>query len=137
MLVKPPGSSPCSTSLLAPLLLHPAGWWFKPDFIINDLNINSAFSKPWHDEFVNLAQNRPYTLKGYAYTGARRGMCRCCLAAAAALLAAPCSPGAAPLSLPWLCWRLPAGGGRKVIRVEVSTDDGESWVQVGGRMAGL
>mmetsp|Transcript_31111 Transcript_31111/g.69120 ORF Transcript_31111/g.69120 Transcript_31111/m.69120 type:complete len:849 (+) Transcript_31111:85-2631(+) len=63
------------------------GWWFKPDFIINDLNINSAVARPWHDEVISLAQNQPYTIKGYAYSG----------------------------------------GGRKIIRAEVSLDDGETW----------
>lgn len=64
------------------------GWWFKPDFIINNLNINSAVARPWHDEVVPLAQgNIPYTVKGYAY----------------------------------------AGGGCKIIRVEVSLDDGKLW----------
>lgn len=51
-----------------------AGWWFKPDFIINDLNINSAVSRPWHDEVVSLAANTPYTVRGYAYAGASRGI---------------------------------------------------------------
>ncbi|MEW5308874.1 MAG: hypothetical protein WDW38_000798 [Sanguina aurantia] len=63
------------------------GWWFKPDFIINDLNINSAVARPWHDEVVSLKENSPYTVKGYAY----------------------------------------AGGGRKIIRVEISLDDGVTW----------
>ncbi|KAG1677417.1 hypothetical protein FOA52_001872 [Chlamydomonas sp. UWO 241] len=63
------------------------GWWFKPDFIINNLNINSAVAKPWHDEVVSLASNAPYTVKGYAY----------------------------------------AGGGARIIRVEISLDDGVSW----------
>ncbi|GAX75762.1 hypothetical protein CEUSTIGMA_g3205.t1 [Chlamydomonas eustigma] len=63
------------------------GWWFKPDFIINDLNINSAAARPWHDEFLPLTQNEPYTVRGYAY----------------------------------------AGHGNKIIRVEISLDDGLSW----------
>jgi nitrate reductase (NAD(P)H) len=66
---------------------RPPGWWYKPDFIINELNINSAVSRPWHDEVLPLATNAPYTMTGYAYTG----------------------------------------GGRKVIRVEVSLDDGATW----------
>lgn len=45
------------------------GWWFKPDFIINELNINSAVSAPWHDEVLPLGTNNNYTMKGYAYTG--------------------------------------------------------------------
>ncbi|KAG2489120.1 hypothetical protein HYH03_012346 [Edaphochlamys debaryana] len=63
------------------------GWWYKPEFIINDLNINSAVARPWHDEVIRLDANRPYTMKGYAY----------------------------------------AGGGRKIIRAEVSFDDGKTW----------
>eukprot|EP00210_Caulerpa_lentillifera_P005019 g4793.t1 len=65
------------------------GWWFKPEYIINELNINSAVARPWHDELVSLKENKPYTLRGYAYTG----------------------------------------GGRKVIRVEVSTNGGTHWHQ--------
>lgn len=65
------------------------GWWFQPDFIINELNINSAIGRPWHDEIVSLKKNVPYQVKGYAYTG----------------------------------------GGRKIIRVELSLDDGNSWRQ--------
>jgi len=65
------------------------GWWFKPDFIINELNINSAVSRPWHDEVLPLGTNNVYTMNGYAYTG----------------------------------------GGRKIIRVEVSLDGGNLWRQ--------
>ena len=78
---------------LCRIILNPyAGWWFKPDYIINDLNINSAVARPWHDEFlpINAAgQQQPqmYTAKGYAY----------------------------------------AGAGAKIIRVEVSLDDGKLW----------
>jgi hypothetical protein len=50
-----------------------AGWWFRPDFIINELNINSAVSRPWHDEVLPLATNNVYTMKGYAYTGEEAG----------------------------------------------------------------
>jgi hypothetical protein len=45
------------------------GWWFKPDFIINELNINSAVSRPWHDEVLPLGTNSVYKMNGYAYTG--------------------------------------------------------------------
>mmetsp|Transcript_41391 Transcript_41391/g.100458 ORF Transcript_41391/g.100458 Transcript_41391/m.100458 type:complete len:814 (-) Transcript_41391:553-2994(-) len=64
------------------------GWWYKPDYIINELNINSAIASPNHLEVVPLtgAEQR-YTVRGYCYTG----------------------------------------GGRKVIRVELSTDGGKSW----------
>jgi len=45
------------------------GWWFKPDFIINELNINTAISRPWHDEVLPTATNTMYPMSGYAYTG--------------------------------------------------------------------
>lgn len=48
---------------------NPAGWWFKPDFIINELNINSAVSRPWHDEVLPLGTNSVYNMNGYSYTG--------------------------------------------------------------------
>lgn len=65
------------------------GWFYKPEFAVYELNVNSAVSRPWHDETLSLAQNKPYTVKGYAVTG----------------------------------------GGRRVIRVEVSVDAGKSWKQ--------
>ena len=64
------------------------GWWFRPDYIINDLNINSAMTAPGHGEVLDLRTAGPtYVVKGYAY----------------------------------------CGGGRKIIRVEVTLDGGESW----------
>jgi nitrate reductase (NAD(P)H) len=64
------------------------GWWYKPDYIINELNINSAIAYPGHQEVVPLTGAlQKYTVKGYCYTG----------------------------------------GGRKVIRVELSLDGGKSW----------
>ena len=45
-----------------------AGWWFRPEFIINELNINSVISTPAHDENLTLS-NLEYTVRGYAYTG--------------------------------------------------------------------
>jgi len=67
------------------------GWWYRPDYIINQLNVNSVISSPGHAETlpVNFSTlQEPYTVKGYAYSG----------------------------------------GGRKVTRVEVSLDDGKSWI---------
>eukprot|EP00240_Pyramimonas_obovata_P001509 CAMPEP_0118935022 /NCGR_PEP_ID=MMETSP1169-20130426/14724_1 /TAXON_ID=36882 /ORGANISM="Pyramimonas obovata, Strain CCMP722" /LENGTH=495 /DNA_ID=CAMNT_0006878003 /DNA_START=123 /DNA_END=1607 /DNA_ORIENTATION=+ len=64
------------------------GWWFKPEYIINDLNINGAVGYPWHNETLKVDPSEPfYTIKGYAYSG----------------------------------------GGRRVIRVEISLDGGMSW----------
>lgn len=67
------------------------GWWYKPDYIINELNINSAMAAPAHDEALPITPDalagETYTIKGYAYTG----------------------------------------GGKKVIRAEISLDGGVTW----------
>ena len=52
------------------------GWWKSPDYILNELNVNSTISSPAHDERVFLDQNRPYTMKGYAYSGGGRKITR-------------------------------------------------------------
>jgi hypothetical protein len=52
------------------------GWWKDPDYILNELNINSTISSPAHDERVYLDQNRPYKMKGYAYSGGGRKITR-------------------------------------------------------------
>jgi len=64
-------------------------WWYKPEYIFNELNINSAMSSPNHNETLSIAKNiqKDYECVGYAYTG----------------------------------------GGRKITRVEVSTDGGAHW----------
>ena len=67
------------------------GWWFKPDYIINQLNINSAMWSPAHNETkildAGVSAEDTYELGGYAY----------------------------------------AGNGEKVIRVEISTNNGKTW----------
>ncbi|TKY56209.1 Nitrate reductase of NADH 2 [Spatholobus suberectus] len=66
------------------------GWWYKPEYIINELNINSVITTPCHEEILPInswTTQRPYVLRGYAYSG----------------------------------------GGRKVTRVEVTLDGGETW----------
>ena len=61
-----------------------AGWWYRPEFIINELNINATITSPAHDESVPLTP-QPYTLRGYAYSGEPASPCappcRCCLLA--------------------------------------------------------
>lgn len=61
-------------------------WWFKEEYIINQLNINGAIAYPAHEEVIKPSTKK-YVMKGYAYSG----------------------------------------GGRKVIRAEVSFDQGMSW----------
>ncbi|XP_019416847.1 PREDICTED: inducible nitrate reductase [NADH] 2-like [Lupinus angustifolius] len=71
-------------------LANAEAWWYKPEYIINELNINSVITTPCHDEILPInswTTQRPYVLKGYAYSG----------------------------------------GGRKVTRVEVTLDGGETW----------
>ncbi|CAL9779047.1 unnamed protein product [Musa acuminata subsp. burmannicoides] len=72
-------------------LANAEAWWYKPEYIINELNINSVITTPGHDEILPInafTTQRPYTMRGYAYSG----------------------------------------GGRKVTRVEVTLDGGETWL---------
>ncbi|KAG6650192.1 nitrate reductase [NAD(P)H]-like [Carya illinoinensis] len=71
-------------------LANAEAWWYKPEYIINELNINSVMTTPCHEEILPInswTTQKPYTLRGYAYSG----------------------------------------GGRKVTRVEVTMDGGETW----------
>ncbi|XP_065847965.1 nitrate reductase [NAD(P)H]-like [Euphorbia lathyris] len=71
-------------------LANKEAWWYKPEYIINELNINSVITTPSHEEVLPInswTTQRPYTLKGYAYSG----------------------------------------GGKKVTRVEVTLDGGDTW----------
>jgi len=55
------------------------GWWYKQEYIFNELNINSAIGSPAHGETLRLqrsANPQPYTLRGYAYTGGGRPVTR-------------------------------------------------------------
>ncbi|KAL8231730.1 hypothetical protein R6Q57_001508 [Mikania cordata] len=72
-------------------LANSEGWWYKPEYIINELNINSVITTPCHEEILPInswTTQRPYTLRGYAYSG----------------------------------------GGKKVTRVEVTLDGGDTWI---------
>jgi nitrate reductase (NAD(P)H) len=66
-----------------------ADFWYKPEYIFNELNINSAMTSPDHNETLPLVKNlnATYPVVGYAYSG----------------------------------------GGRRLTRVEVSTDGGAHW----------
>ena len=72
---------------------HAAGWWYRPEFIINELNINAAITQPVHEETVPLTP-KAYTVRGYAYTGDTA-------AAGGSPVAAPAFPGAAPAMPLW------------------------------------
>jgi len=47
------------------------GWWYKPDYIINHININSAMFEPRHSSYFRIGADAPRTMKvaGYAYVG--------------------------------------------------------------------
>ena len=64
----PPSSKLLKCRHQTPAATHDAGWWYRPEFIINELNINAAITQPVHEETVPLTPN-PYTVRGYAYTG--------------------------------------------------------------------
>jgi hypothetical protein len=53
------------------------GWWYRPDYIINQLNINSAISSPAHGESLPInfsTLQEPYLVKGYAYSGKQESL---------------------------------------------------------------
>eukprot|EP00421_Protoceratium_reticulatum_P073012 CAMPEP_0168427158 /NCGR_PEP_ID=MMETSP0228-20121227/36206_1 /TAXON_ID=133427 /ORGANISM="Protoceratium reticulatum, Strain CCCM 535 (=CCMP 1889)" /LENGTH=479 /DNA_ID=CAMNT_0008441195 /DNA_START=208 /DNA_END=1643 /DNA_ORIENTATION=- len=66
------------------------GWWYKPEYIINHININSAMFEPRHNSVFRLG---------------------------------------GPLAAPTLkvCGYAYVGGGLKIIRAEISLDEGKSW----------
>ena len=54
------------------VVLQCVAWWYKTEYIINELNINSAITTPSHEEILPInswTTQRPFTLKGYAYSG--------------------------------------------------------------------
>jgi nitrate reductase (NAD(P)H) len=53
-------------------------WWYKPEYIFNELNINSSITKPDHNETLDLVKHiaGTYDIAGYAYTGGGRKITR-------------------------------------------------------------
>ncbi|KAJ3405098.1 hypothetical protein HDV05_006769, partial [Chytridiales sp. JEL 0842] len=76
------------------------GWWYHPSFIINELNINSAISSPAHNETV----------------------------ASVPILSIPLSPPLLPKTPYTFKGYAYTGGGRKITRVELSFNRGQSWM---------
>ena len=53
------------------------GWFYKPEYIINELNVNSTIISPIHDETVSLVGfDKEFDVGGYAYTGGGRKVTR-------------------------------------------------------------
>ncbi|XP_062219471.1 nitrate reductase [NADH] 1-like [Phragmites australis] len=66
-------------------------WWYKPEYVINEMNTNSVITTPAHDDILPInaiTTQRAYTMKGFAYSG----------------------------------------GGKKVTRVEVTLNGGQTWL---------
>jgi nitrate reductase (NAD(P)H) len=41
------------------------GWWYKPEYLFNELNINSAMASPGHGEILPLDSGaEPFTMNG-------------------------------------------------------------------------
>lgn len=51
------------------------GWWYRPEYLFNELNINSAIVYPKNGEVMAL-NGGTYTVKGYAYSGGGRKITR-------------------------------------------------------------
>lgn len=67
-------SSILNSNLIILILLQwmNAAWWYKPEYIINELNINSVITTPCHEEVLPInswTTQRPYFMRGYAYSG--------------------------------------------------------------------
>jgi len=45
------------------------GWWYKPEYIINHMNINSAMFEPRHNSTFTPTKHKTLKVCGYAYTG--------------------------------------------------------------------
>lgn len=52
------------------------GWWYKPEYLFNQLNINSAIAYPQNGEVMSLTGAGVYTIRGYAYSGGGRKVTR-------------------------------------------------------------
>ncbi|KAL3641326.1 Nitrate reductase [NADH] 1 [Castilleja foliolosa] len=60
-------------------LANAEAWWYKPEYIINELNINSVITTPCHEEILPInawTTQRPYTLRGYSYSGGGKKVTR-------------------------------------------------------------
>jgi nitrate reductase (NAD(P)H) len=46
------------------------GWWYKPETLLNHMNVNSVITSPGHEEFFRVRHGLThYTMRGYAYAG--------------------------------------------------------------------
>lgn len=54
------------------------GWWYKQEYIINELSLNSFINKPNHNDTIPIAANIDKTMEvsGYAHSGGGRMVTR-------------------------------------------------------------
>ncbi|KAL7569944.1 hypothetical protein ACA910_008604 [Epithemia clementina (nom. ined.)] len=87
---------------------HKGQWWYKPEYIFNELNINSVITQPNHNDTLVVASRSAkdhYEVAGYAYTGGGRFISRVEVSADGGL-----------------CWNV-----AKIDRKEQPTDYGMYW----------
>lgn len=63
-------------SYVTPEIAESEGYYFKPEYLFNELNINSAIVYPQNGEVMSLAEAGEYAMKGYAYSGGGRKVTR-------------------------------------------------------------
>eukprot|EP00166_Cyanidium_caldarium_P000953 ctg_1425.g442 len=53
-------------------------WWYRPEYLFNESNINSVITVPDHGEVLPLTGNQQerYTIRGYAHSGGGRQVTR-------------------------------------------------------------
>jgi|GEM_PF-265835 len=49
-------------------------WWYKTEYLFNELNLNSVISRPFHNE--HILSNGSVSFSGYAYSGGGRHVTR-------------------------------------------------------------
>jgi nitrate reductase (NAD(P)H) len=54
------------------------GWWYKQEYIINELSLNSVITQPNHNDSISIVKNLldKYNICGYAHTGGGRKVTR-------------------------------------------------------------
>lgn len=65
--------------------MHMQAGWYKPEYVINEMNTNSVITTPGHNDFLPInaiTTQRTYTMKGFAYSG--NPTCRCGASSSAA-----------------------------------------------------
>ncbi|KAL6899679.1 hypothetical protein ACP4OV_006337 [Aristida adscensionis] len=54
-------------------------WWYKPEYVINELNVNSVITTPGHGDMLAInaiTMGGTYTVKGFAYSGGGKKVTR-------------------------------------------------------------